>query len=46
MQNDGDPYSDTGEWWDSYMEFYYMGARWYVLETGTFLSRDPVLVDG
>jgi RHS repeat-associated protein len=32
----------TGEWWDSYMELYYLRARWYAPETGTFFSKDPV----
>ena len=32
----------TGLWFGSYINLLYLRARWYLAETGTFLSRDPV----
>jgi RHS repeat-associated protein len=31
----------TGEWWDRYMELYYLKARWYDPSVGRFLAKDP-----
>jgi RHS repeat-associated protein len=39
---DGEPYSNTGEWWENEVGLLHLRARWYAPETGTFLSRDPV----
>jgi RHS repeat-associated protein len=35
-------YGYTGEWWGSYNDLLFLRARWYVPETGTFLSRDSM----
>jgi RHS repeat-associated protein len=35
----------TGEWWDSYLKFAYLRARWYEVETGRFTSPDPIIPD-
>ncbi len=35
------PYGYTGEWWQDEVELLHLRARWYMPETGTFLSRDP-----
>jgi len=40
VQNGGDPYGYTGEWWEAEVGLLYLRARWYAPETGTFLSRD------
>ncbi|MCP4285261.1 MAG: RHS repeat-associated core domain-containing protein, partial [Gammaproteobacteria bacterium] len=36
------PYGFTGEWWEDDLELLHLRARWYMPETGTFLSVDPV----
>jgi RHS repeat-associated protein len=36
----GEPYGYTGEWWESDIGLLQLRARWYLPETGTFLSRD------
>ncbi len=36
------PYSYTGEWWQDEVELLHLRARWYMPETGTLLSVDPV----
>jgi RHS repeat-associated protein len=36
------PYGYTGEWWENDVGLLHLRARWYLPETGTFLSRDPV----
>ena len=36
------PYGYTGEWWQDEIDLLYLRARWYMPETGTFLSVDPV----
>jgi RHS repeat-associated protein len=41
VQSGSEPYGFTGEWWDSYIKLLHLRARWYLAETGTFLSRDP-----
>jgi RHS repeat-associated protein len=41
-QGDSDPYGFTGEWWEDEVGLLYLRARWYLPETGTFLSRDAV----
>ncbi|MCP4360703.1 MAG: RHS repeat-associated core domain-containing protein, partial [Chloroflexi bacterium] len=41
--NSGDPYGYTGEWYEGYMHLLHLRARWYSVETGTFLNRDPWL---
>jgi RHS repeat-associated protein len=38
----GDPYGFTGEWWENDLGLLNLRARWYMPETGTFLSRDPL----
>jgi RHS repeat-associated protein len=38
----GDPYGYTGEWWEDDVGLLHLRARWYLPETGTFLSRDVV----
>ncbi len=40
VQNDSSPYGYTGEWWQDEVELLHLRARWYMPETGTFLSRD------
>ena len=30
----------TGEWWEDEVDLLYLRARWYLPETGTFLSKD------
>lgn len=40
--NGGDPYGYTGEWWENEVGLLHLRARWYLPETGTFLSVDPV----
>ena len=42
VQNGGDPYGYTGEWWEDEVGLLHLRARWYSPETGTFLSVDPV----
>jgi len=42
VQNGGDPYGYTGEWWEAEVGLLYLRARWYVPETGTFLNMDPL----
>ena len=36
------PYGFTGEWWEDEAGLLYLRARWYLPETGAFLSRDAV----
>lgn len=36
------PYGYTRLWYRSYLNLLYLRARWYAVETGTFLSRDWV----
>ncbi|MFC1976540.1 RHS repeat domain-containing protein, partial [Chloroflexota bacterium] len=36
----GEPYGYTGEWWQDDIGLLHLRARWYLPETGTFLSRD------
>jgi len=40
VQNGGDPYGYTGEWWEDEVGLLYLRARWYAPETGRFLSPD------
>ena len=40
--DNGDPYGYTGEWYGGYTGLLHLRARWYAVETGTFLSVDPV----
>ncbi|MCP4362325.1 MAG: RHS repeat-associated core domain-containing protein, partial [Chloroflexi bacterium] len=40
VQNGSSPYGFTGEWWQNEVELLHLRARWYMPETGTFLSRD------
>jgi RHS repeat-associated protein len=42
VQNGGEPYGFTGEWWEADVSLLYLRARWLMPETGTFLSVDPV----
>ncbi|MCI0526643.1 MAG: RHS repeat-associated core domain-containing protein [Nitrospira sp.] len=42
VQNGSGPYGFTGEWWEDEVGLLHLRARWYLVETGTFLSRDPV----
>ncbi|MCI0528102.1 MAG: RHS repeat-associated core domain-containing protein, partial [Nitrospira sp.] len=42
VQNESGPYGFTGEWWEDELGLLHLRARWYMVETGTFLSRDPV----
>jgi RHS repeat-associated protein len=35
------PFRFTGEWWQNEVGLLHLRARWYLPETGTFLSRDP-----
>jgi len=35
----------TGEWWDSYIRFTYLRARWYGNQMGRFTSPDPIVPD-
>lgn len=35
-------YGYTGEWWESEVGLLHLRARWYLPETGTFLSRYPL----
>jgi RHS repeat-associated protein len=42
VQNGGEPYGYTGEWWEADVSLLYLRARWYRPETGTFLSVDAV----
>ena len=37
----GDPYGYTGEWWEDEVGLLHLRNRWYMPETGTFLSEDP-----
>jgi RHS repeat-associated protein len=41
VQYGSNPYGYTGEWWNSEVGLLHLRARWYLPETGTFLSRDP-----
>lgn len=34
-------YGYTGEWWEAEVGLLHLRARWYMPETGTFLSKDP-----
>ena len=34
------PYGFTGEWWEDDIDLLFLRARWYLPETGTFLSKD------
>ena len=43
MQNGSEPYGFTGEWWQDEVGLLHLQARWYLAETGTFLSRDAHL---
>ena len=36
------PYGFTGEWWEDDIVLLHLRARWYLPETGMFVSRDPV----
>jgi RHS repeat-associated protein len=36
------PFGYTGEWWQDEVGLLHLRARWYLPETGTFLSVDPV----
>jgi RHS repeat-associated protein len=38
----GNPYGYTGEWWEDDVGLLHLRARWYMPETGMFLSRDAV----
>ncbi len=42
LQNGGSPYGYTGEWWEAEVGLLHLRARWYMPETGTFLSVDAV----
>ena len=42
IENGGDPYGYTGEWWEDELGLLHLRARWYMPEVGIFLSRDPV----
>jgi RHS repeat-associated protein len=42
VQNGGESYGYTGEWWQDEVGLLHLRARWYWPETGTFLSVDPV----
>jgi RHS repeat-associated protein len=42
VNNGGEPYGFTGEWWENEVGLLHLRARWYSVETGTFLSRDSV----
>ena len=42
VQNGSEPYGYTGEWWEDDVGLLHLRARWYLPETGTFLSVDPV----
>lgn len=35
----------TGEWWDSYIRFTYLRARWYGNQMGRFTSPEPIVLD-
>lgn len=40
MQDGGDPYGFTGEWWEGEVELLHLRARWYDPEIGRFISKD------
>ena len=42
VENGGDPYGYTGEWWQAEAGLLHLRARWYAPGVGVFLSRDPV----
>jgi RHS repeat-associated protein len=42
VNNGGEPYGFTGEWWENEVGLLNLRARWYSPESGTFLSVDPV----
>jgi RHS repeat-associated protein len=41
-QSDPQPYHLTTKEWDPDTALFYFNARWYLRETGRFLSRDPI----
>jgi RHS repeat-associated protein len=40
MQDGGDPYGFTGEWWEDEVDLLHLRARWYDPELGRFISKD------
>jgi RHS repeat-associated protein len=40
VENGGDPYGFTGEWWEEEVALLHLRARWYAPGVGVFLSRD------
>ncbi|MCI0530025.1 MAG: RHS repeat-associated core domain-containing protein, partial [Nitrospira sp.] len=42
VQNESGPYGFTGEWWEDEIGLLHLRARWYSVETGTFISKDPI----